>query len=191
MALGKDRKRINVKGGGLLKLRELDPSATAAFSEAGWLGGTTVSDKHDMVTSKDEQGLVIDHASSGEDVTLKSILKQTTIDEINLLKNADGKYYEAYYYVKLKNGNVQELNIPLCKITPGFELDHKPGERNIEIAITALAIKAATTVTRAPVAYNIDPTVNPYYVLIEGAAPGSGAPTETAGTLTTLISNIL
>lgn len=187
LALGRDRTRINVKGGGLLKLRETSPTQTDTFSDAGYLGGTDLNDEHNMLEIIDEVGNLIDALSGGRKAMLKGILKQTSIDEINLLKNAVGKYYDAYYYVKLNNGRFQELTAIPCKIKPGPVLSFKSAtERTIELTIYFLAPKASAT--RAPVAYNV--TVDEPYVLIEGAA-ATGVPTEATTTFGTLISTVL
>jgi hypothetical protein len=187
MALVKNRTRINVKGGGLLKLRELSPTASDTFLDAGYLGGTDLDDAHDMVESKDERGFVIDYKSGGEAPVLKSVLKQSGIDEINLLKNAVGKYYEAYYYVKLQNGNIQEINIPLCKIKPGPSLKMAAAtERTLDLEIHMLAIPGESAIVRAPTDYNIDPAVNRYYVLLESAT-AKGVTTDTAATMWTTL----
>lgn len=187
MALTKARTRINVKGGGLLKLREISPTQTDAFVDAGYLGGTDLNDEHSMLEIVDEVGNLVDALSGARKAVLTTTLKQTTLDEINLIKNASGKYYDAYYYVKLANTYVQELTAIPCKIKPGPVLTFKSAtERTIQVTIYFLAPKA--TATRAPTAYNV--TVDEPYVLIENAA-AQGAPTEATSTFATLISAVL
>lgn len=187
MALSRDRTRINVKGGGLAKIREISPTQTDGLSDLGYLGGSDVNDEHNVIEIVDETGSLIDALSGGQKAYMKTVLKQTSADEINLLRNAVGKYYDFYYYAKLNNGRFQELSAIPCKIKPGQVLSYKSAtERTIEVTIYFLNPKAAAT--RAPVAYNV--IADQPYVLIEGAA-ATGVPTEITTTFTTLISNVL
>lgn len=131
MALTRDRKRINVKGGGKLWIRQIFPDSGAdTFFDLGYINETDFDDEHNMVESIDETGQYIDTKSGGQKVTWKVTLKQTGIDEINLLKNSDGKYYELYYSVLVANGNYQEVSIPLAKVLLGPKLKFA-GERSV------------------------------------------------------------
>lgn len=187
MALGKNRSRVSVKGGGLLKLRQISPTPSDTFLDVGFLQSTSLDDKYDMMTAKDERGFVIDFVTGGEEPVITAVLLQSTIDEVNLIKNADGIYYEAYYYCKLANGNIQELDIPLCKIKPGPKLDFKAAtERTLSLELHMLSVNAVSTITRAPTDYNMDPTVNSFYVLIESAT-AKNAPSDTASSLKTAV----
>ncbi len=187
MALQRSRTRINVKGGGVLKLREISPTQTDTFSDAGYLGGTDLTDEHSILEITEEAGTLVDALSGARKAVIKTTLKQSSIDEINLLKNAVGKYYDLYYYVKLANGSVQELSAIPCKIKPGPVLSFKSAtERVIEVTIYMLAPKASAT--RTPTAYNV--TADEPYVFIENAS-AQNAPTEATTTFTTLISTVL
>ncbi len=187
MALQKARTRINVKGGGLLKLREISPSQVDAFVDAGYLGGSGLNDEHSMIEIVDEVGNLIDALSGSRIAKFTTTLKQSTLDEINLIKNANGKYYDMYYYVKLANTYIQELTAIPVKIKPGPVLSYKSAtERTIEVTVYMLAPKA--TATRAPVVYNV--TADEPYVLIENAA-AQNAPTEATSTFATLIAAVL
>jgi len=182
MALQKDRIRENVKGGGVLKIREIYPNATNTFSDLGYLNGTDFKDERTENESMDEAGNFINVLTTGQKVTIETVLKQTSIDEINLLKNSEGKYYDLYYSVKLQNGNTQELSIPLCKLKAGVTLSFKPEARTLPLTIYALAPKS--DYTRTPTDYNV--TVNVPYTLIENAT-AKGVPTDTASALATAI----
>lgn len=187
LALARDRTRISVKGGGLAKIREISPSQVDAFLDLGYLSGSDINDEHNVLEIIDEAGNLIDALSGGQKSYIKTMLKQSSADEINLLKNAAGKYYDFYYYAKLNNGRFQELTAIPCKIKPGPVLSFKSAtERTIEVTIYFLAPKAAAT--RAPIGYNV--TADVPYVLIEGAA-ATGVPTEATSTFTTLISTVL
>jgi hypothetical protein len=179
-AVTRDRTRFNVKGGGMLKLRQISPAASNTFLDVGYLGGTDFNDTKTNVTQKDEKGIVVNFNESEQEVILKSLLKQTGIDEIGLLKGSTGIYYEAYYSALLTNGNTQELNFPCCKVDASVKLGYKPGDRMLDITIHALAVKAAFV--RNPVGYNI--AADQAYVLVENAV-ALGAPADTAAAVAT------
>ena len=187
MALAKSRLKTNVRGGGLLKIRELNPSPSDTWLDVGYLGGTDLDDAHDMIVSKDERGLVIDFLSGGEEPVLKSVLKQSGIDEITLVKLCAGKYYEGYYKAVTAEGKIQELEIPICKIKPGPVLKFAGAtERTIDLELHMLAVASDSSITRAPTDYNMDPAVNRYFVLLENAT-AKNAPTDTATAVWTAV----
>jgi hypothetical protein len=184
MALAKDRKRLNVKGGGALYVRELDPTPTNTYSLLGYLGGSDVADEHQMVESLDETGVLADVSSGSKIFRLKSKLQQSSIDEMDLLRTAENKYFEALYVVPLKNGRYQELSIPLCRINPTINASFAAAtERNIPIELIGLAPKAAYT--RGITAFNV--VANQSYVLVEGAAATFNLSNTEASTLATAI----
>lgn len=185
MALQKDRSRINVKGGGDLRIRELKPTPTSTFSKIGHIKGTDFIDEHTMVESIDDSGNYIDTNSGARKAMIKSVLMQSSLEEINLMRNAVGKYYEVYYRCVLANGSIQELSIAVAKIKPGAVLAMKSAtERDIELEIYCLAPNA--DLVRAPVAYNV--TENEPYVLIENTAGNDkGEPTDAASAVAVLI----
>ncbi len=188
MALGKSRIKTNVKGGGLLKLRMLHPTPADTFSDAGFLGGTNLEDTRNMVDVMDERGLSIEYLEGSSSPVIRSVLKQSGIDEINLVKDADGKYYEAYYVVKTNEGKYQEIDMGVVKIKPGAVLSFQAAtERTIELEIHMLAVATiGSTITRTPAGYNMDTTVNPYYVLVENSS-ALGAPTDAGATVKTAL----
>jgi len=187
MALVKDRARINVRGGGLLKVRQIHPAPSDTWTDVGYLTKTDIDDTREMVESRDERGILIDWVEGAAAPMIKSVLKQTSIDEINLMKNADAIYYEVYYYCKLANGRFQELDAPIGKIKPGLILSFASAtERTMEIEIHFLPVTPETSITRAPTGYNLDPAVNRHYVIVENAA-ALNAPTDTASSLKTAV----
>lgn len=174
MALGFDRRRISVKGGGTLKIRQIDPTPAATFDTLGFITDTTFADEHTLVESVDDAGRYIDAKSGAQKVTLTTTLMQTTKEEIDTMKTAEGKYFEVYYVVQLNNANYQELLFPVCRIEPGATLEYKSAtQRTIAIKIHALA--PATALTRTPTTWNSSQWQ--YYVLYENAA-AANAPSD-------------
>ena len=184
MSLGKSRRRINVKGGGTLQIRELAPNASDAFFDLGYLLSSKLTDEHTIVELSDERGDFVDAKSGGRKVHWETVLKQSGIDEINLLKNAEGKYYDVYYSVKTANDTlVQEVSLCICKIKPGPVLEFKSAtERTIQVTLYALAPDAG--LTRTPPAFNI--VIHEPYVITEGSTP-NGTPTDTAASVAAAI----
>lgn len=183
MALEKSRTRIAIKGGGTLRIRELYPTATNSFSDLGYIENDILLEESDMIDSIDETGLIVQTQSGNKKVTWKSVLLQTGIDEINLLRNADGKYYDLYYSVVLPNGNTQEFRVWLCKIKPVLNLEFSATTpRKIEVEFTALAPKGSFTTT--PTDYNVVP--GKYYVAIENAT-AKGVPSDSASSMASAI----
>ena len=185
MALARSRVRINVKGGGILKVEELTSGgAVATMSDLGYLTKVDISDTPGMVESVAADGILVNAQRGSQKVVFKGVLKQTTADEINLLKNASGKFYHVYYQVELSNPTLtyQEFYAPLCIIVPGPTLSFaSETERTIEITIIVLAPKGNVTVT--PAGFNI--TLPAIYTLVDTAAAALGQVTTTNGTIYT------
>ena len=156
-------------------MREIDPGA-GTFAALGFLDSTNFDDAYTMVDSIDDAGEFIDTKPGARAPVWKTVLKQTTKDEIDLMKDAAGKYFEVYYKVQLNNANYQEFLAPVCRIKPGMALAFAAAtERKIEIEIHFLWLKSA--LTRTPTAYNT--TAGQYYILVEGAS-ATGVPTDAA-----------
>lgn len=184
MSLGKNRKRINLRGGGTLQIRELSPSPSDQFVNVGYLASSKLMNEHAIITTTDENGNLVETSSGSRTVRWETVLQQTGADEIDLLRNAEGKYYEAYYAVKTGgNALVQEISLPLCRIKPGPVLEFAAGTgRSLQLTLYALAPKGSAV--RSPVAYNIG--AGEPYILVEGNT-ANGAPADAAATLATAI----
>jgi len=173
--MAKDRRQISVKGGGTLKVRQIDPTPNNTFTDLGFLGESKLTDAYNMIESKDDAGNYIDTKEAGEEVTFESSLLQTAKEQIDFMKNAKDQYFECYYPVLLNNGKYQEILIPVARIIPGEELEFKAGERRIKLTIKALWPAAA--LTRNPTDYNS--AIGEYYKLIENSS-AKGAPVDNA-----------
>ena len=184
MGLQKDRNRSNVKGGGDFYIRQIYPTPSNTYLSLGYLDSSKLSDKHSMVGDPDEEGQTIAKNDGGQDVVFTETLKQSGIDEINLIRNAAGVLYEAYYPCTLKNGNVQEISIPICQIIPNLDAEYKGAtERKLTVEIQCLAPKAAYT--RGVTAFNV--LKNQPYIVVEGAAATFNTSNTEASALATAI----
>lgn len=185
MALARDRKRINVKGGGKFYMRQIDPSPSNTYLDPGYLAGTSVLDEPTMVDSVEEAGNFVDTKVGATKATVEITMEQSGIDELGLMQNADGKYYEGYYPVLLANGNSQEWSFPLMKLKPGFNLNFAAAtKRQIKLPFTLLAPKAAYV--RGVTAFNV--VANGTYIVVEGAnATFNTANTEAAALATAIL----
>jgi hypothetical protein len=185
LALARDRTRQDVNGGGLLKVRQISPTPADPWLDLGFLGGTDFGDEHSIIKWIDEVGNVINAQTGQREAGIKSILYQTSIDEINLLKNARGQYFDVYYYKKnLETGKIQEISACCCKLKPGPVLSMKSNsQRTLALEIYFLAPKAAFT--RTPIGFNV--VADEPYVIAEQASTPLGAPTDTASSLATAV----
>lgn len=179
-----DRQRINAKGGGEFFIRELGPTPSNTYLSLGYLDSSKLLDDPQMVGDPDEGGNQIAKISGGQDVKWQTTLKQSSIAEINLLRNAAGKFYEGYYAVTLENGNIQEISIPLLQIIPKLELAFAAAtERKIPVEIQCLAPKAAYT--RGVTTFNV--VKNQPYIMIEGATATFNTSNTEASAMATAI----
>lgn len=182
LALARDRTRINVKGGGLLKTEVIASGGSAVtMLDLGYLDESGLTIERNMTEFRDDKGNVINVISGGEDWKFDIVLQQSSIDEINLVKNSADEFRHFYYQNKLANGRFQEIYIPLAKIINALELKFKaPDKRLIKVTIQALMPKGAVTVT--PAAFNVP--ADAYGVIIESAT-AQGEITTATGTIYT------
>ena len=182
MALGKNRQTFSNKGGGLLKIKELtNGGSSTTMDDAGYLSGSGLNIDPKMVEHVDERGFMINAISGGEEWRWKSTLMQVSIDEINLLKTAQNKFFHLYYKsAALPNGNIQEIYIPLVKIVNVLELPFKNDKRSIEVEFLALMPKGAVSVT--PSGFNV--AADSYGTIVENASALGEVTTQT-GTIYT------
>lgn len=184
LALQKDRNRFSNKGGGLLKLKEIASGGSfTSMDDIGYLGESGLNIDPKMLEIVDERGFMINSITSGEEWRFKTTILQVSIDEINLLKQAQNKYYHLYYKsAALPNGNIQEIYIPLVKIVNVLELSFKNDKRNIQVEFLALMPKAALTVTPSGLSVAADS----YGTILEGSS-AVGEVTTSSGTIYTTI----
>jgi hypothetical protein len=183
MALGKDRSRINVKGGGTCLIREIRPTATDAFSNLGVIERVSLNDEAGMIDVPDAEGNALEYLQGSKRVGIEIVLAQTTKDEIDFVTNCGSKYYDVLYAVLLENGNTQQLSFPLVKFKPGSQLTFA-GSTKRTVMLTGVALAPKAAFTRNPTAFNI--TANVPFVIYENATPAA-TPTDTASSMATAI----
>lgn len=182
MANIKSRDRFNVKGGGLLKSAVIaSGGALVTMDDLGYLDESGIMIDPGMVQWDDERGFVINSIPGVETWKFTANLMQSSIDEINLVKNGWNWYRHFYYYVKLANGLFQEMYIPLAKIINSLDLKYKaPDKRLVKVEILALMPKGVVTVVPAELSVPADA----YGIIIENAA-AKGEVTTATGTIYT------
>jgi len=139
MALMKDRTRIFVRGLGNLRCRLLEPTVGASFLSAGHLKSTTISFTYETEEIIPETGLKMDLLSRSKSVMVETNLQQSGIDEITLLRDAEGKVYAFQYYGQPGPGRFQYFCVEVGKFAPGLKLPFQPGERLIPAVFHALS----------------------------------------------------
>jgi len=142
MALGKDRTRINIKGGGLLQLKELP---AGSFLDVGYLKESEIIDNHATEDNNAETGEYVGLLLGDRKVIFKSALMQSSKDEIDLIRNSVGKTYEGRYQVPIADGtNVWQLwALGELQIVPNFNLNFSTKRRDIPLELVLL--KGGTT----------------------------------------------
>jgi hypothetical protein len=185
MALGKSLPRINLQGGGDLRVRELYPTPTDNWSVVGYIQGTNLADAHEVMEIVDETGEQIDEVPTGQSVTITTQLMQSTIDEMNLVKDAASKYYELYYHAELRIAKHFELRA-IGRIKPGLNISFAAKTiRTIQFEFSAVAVKGA--VTGSPAA--LDMAAGDYYVITENTS-AQNPPSTAAATVASAALNL-
>lgn len=141
MALAKDRGRIVARGGGNLQILQRLPTLWPDFLSAGYLQSTNVAQDSTMVEAMPETGALAEYLEQSRVVRLSSMLMQSSIDEVNLLKGiGQPQLLSARYFGEVQKGGLWQLHtLPVCRLKVGGALDvGKPGLRLIPIALTAL-----------------------------------------------------
>jgi hypothetical protein len=182
--MAKSRKAISVRGGGTFYYREIDPTPSNTYLEAGYIASSELDDVQQMVGEVDESGVLPDIKSGSQIVKWKMVLKQATQAVIDLLRNAAGKYYEGYYVVLLANGQYQEISIPVFTFSPNVNLRFAAAtERQVACELNCLAPKAAYT--RGVTAFNV--VKDQPYIVLDGASATFNTSNTEASALATAI----
>jgi len=153
MALQKLRTRIFVHGLGTLQVREVDPTPATSFSDVGYLKNFVLNDGSDMVDIVTDNGHMAEYLRQKQKVMVDANLFQLGEDEINLLKNADGKQYAMRYHGLAHNALFQYFAFDNIKLNPSLNMQFQPGERLIPLNSVAVFQDLAYDI---PLYYNID-----------------------------------
>jgi hypothetical protein len=135
--LQKDRKRIFVRGLGLLEIRELEPSLETSKSDAGYLNDTILTKLSEMLDVTDENGNLIDSKEQNVKVTIETNLHQSGIDEINLLNNAAAKKYALCYSGMAQSDKFQFYSFEKAGIKPGITKKFAAGQQLLQLSASA------------------------------------------------------
>ncbi|MBW7887453.1 MAG: hypothetical protein H3C35_03705 [Bacteroidetes bacterium] len=187
--LGRDRNKFSNKGGGILKIEEIVASGSAQTMKfLSYLNESGLNIDPRMTEFRGEEGLLWNIISSGEVWKWNSVLAQVGADEINYLRQYD-KYFHLYYKSAPRlDGYVQEIYIPLVKITSPLDLKFKNEARNLPVEFTALSPKAALAVTPNALSIVEDAQGNiPYGVIYESNNPVGEVTTQVGTIYSTIV----
>lgn len=156
MALQKDRKRIFVSGLGKMSVREIEPTPGATFLDVGYLGGSVLNRELMQEEVMNEDGFVIDVLTHSEKCQLSTQLHQTSIDEINLIKNASSKVYAVRYdgVLNRQKSHYQYYSFEQARILASIE-------RSYEVGLKPLPM-ISKSIKKAELAYDV-----PLFYLVE------------------------
>jgi hypothetical protein len=130
----RQRTRIFVRGGGILRLREREPSNASLYSNAGYLSSTKFNDEHSIVELIDERGDFIDAKSAAQKFTSESVLKQSGIDEIEFINLAANKLFAMQYYGLMGGNLFQYFCSQLVRVKPSAVMEFKSAtERTLSL----------------------------------------------------------
>lgn len=184
MALGKNRRRINVKGGGEFLIRELAPTPSDTFLDLGFIESVELNDDNQMVDIADAEGNLLDYLGGLRSLGVKITLAQSSFDELDWLLNTSGKYFDALYNVYLEGlAEWQSWSFPVFKVKPGGALTFAGATKRSPIAeCRSVAPKAA--LVRTPTALNV--TAWKPVVLYQNAVKVT-TPSDTASSVATAL----
>jgi len=156
MSLRKDRQRIFTRGLGKMSVREIEPSESTIYVDIGYLGGTVLTQEfvtEDLVT---EDGYVFNSLAHSENCQLTTNLQQTSIHEINLIRNADARVYSVRYDGALnpERNYYQYYCMEQAKIIANLQRNFETGLK--PLSLTVKAIKKDYTLYHIPLFYLIE-----------------------------------
>jgi hypothetical protein len=138
MALGMNRRRIFVKGLGALQVAELDPTPDASFRSCGFLRDLTLNDAAQQTEIIADTGHLVDMPTQSRKVTAVANLLQSSKEEFDLVRTADGKLHAVRYFGFAGGKTFQWWCFPRVRIAPSLNVEFKPGERIIPMGFAAL-----------------------------------------------------
>ena len=183
MALGKDRSRINIRGGSTLLIRELKPTATDAFSDLGVVEKIVLTPDMGMIDIPDAEGNMLDYLAGQKRWGIEITMAQSSKDELDFILNCGGKYYDVFYQVTMEDTTTQTWSLCLCKFQPGTPLTFA-GSTKRSPMLTGVALAPKAAFTRNPTSLNI--VKNVPIVTHQNATPAA-TPTDTASSMATAI----
>lgn len=136
--MSKNRQSIFAKGLGKLEIKEVEPTAAAAFSDAGYIKSTTITDDFGAVDVQDETGNIVQTVSQARKVTAENQLLQSSAEEFALLTGAASKVHAIRYSGVTNGGKFQYFVFPSARIKPGFTANYQVGERLLPLSATAI-----------------------------------------------------
>lgn len=134
----KDRKKIYVNGLGDLLIRELEPSESDYFQNVGYLSGTKITIDKEVQEIWSEDGELIELGVLKEDSVIETALLQRSIDEINIIKDAENKVYAVRYCGNLNGKPYQYYCIEQARVVPKLELNYTVGNNPIPLTLRAI-----------------------------------------------------
>lgn len=140
LVLGKNRLRSFVRGLGNMQVREREPANDPNFSNVGYLKNTTTTDEPTMVDIMPETGHMIDYKMQSRKTGGNTNLQQTGIDELNLIRQAEGKIYAVRYHgVQDEQGTAfLYYCFETVRLNPTISQNYQPGERLLPLAWVGL-----------------------------------------------------
>lgn len=136
MALGKNRARVNIKGGGVL---EISIDEGTSWSVVGYLENTHIVDESEVVDQHDEAGEYVRMLPGNQKVSVETVLLQTNKEEIDLVRNNAGlDTVLARYQVGITESSTivwQIWAFGACQIVPKIDLNFATETRKLPLSL--------------------------------------------------------
>lgn len=142
MPLSRDRTRINIGGGYL----EVSTDGGSNWDELSYSSESKILDDTAVEDAHAEDGEYLAQLLGNEKVQFDTTLLQTTLDEINFIRNNKGNDIDARYRTKLPPGSAnkwQVWSLGKCQIVPKMELTFNTSKRTMPFSL--VLFKGATT----------------------------------------------
>jgi hypothetical protein len=165
-------------------MRQLNPTASDAFVDYGYVESVVLNVAAPLEKASDGEGNVIAAGKASETDTVDIVLMQTSKEEIDAVRALDGKVMEVIYDVPLRvAGTYQHLSLPLVIFEPSTSMNFAASTRRT-LKINGILLAPRADFTRNPTSYNVTKNV-PYVVLDDANATTD--PADTAAALYTAI----
>jgi hypothetical protein len=119
-------------------MAELDPTPDVSFRSCGFLRDLTLNDAAQQTEIIADTGYLVDMPTQSRKVTAVANLLQSSKEEFDLVRTADGKLHAVRYFGFAGGQTFQWWCFPRVRIAPSLNVEFKPGERIIPMGFAAL-----------------------------------------------------
>jgi hypothetical protein len=142
----KSRDLFSVRGLGNCRIRLLEPTVDASYSNVGNLEETNFKAIAEMENIKDENGRLQQSLVQGEMVGIDTVLQQSSKSEFDLIRQAANKLYALQYYGMANPTMFQYFCLEQCVIDPTLNAPFKKGKRLVPLKALSIVKESGALV---------------------------------------------